>query len=298
MSAASTSGAKVVLLNTGNYPAFSNYLNETWIFTGTDWTDLSSTLIDPNGPLPCRTDAVMAFDGYNTILYGGRGASSLVGVLEDTWVWNGTAWTLLSPATTPFGRCKAEACGLGNSVVMFGGALANGQLLAETWVWDGYHQTWAQVTSTNSATTWPAARIGHCMASNGTTVVLFGGKGYNSQYNSTWTYTAVGGWTKLSPTTSPSVRSEACMAYDSTNNIWVLFGGQNANSYLDETWTFDGSNWTQVTGTMPSGRIGAEMAFDVTSHKTILFGGINATTNDPANDTWSFNGATGIWTQL
>ena len=299
---AATGANKIVLLNTGNYPSFSNYLNETWVFTGTDWTDISSTLIDPNGPLPCRTDAVMAFDGTNTMLYGGRGMASLVGVLLDTWLWNGAAWTKAAPTVAPFGRYKAEAANLGSTVVMFGGGIANGQLIDETWIWDGVAQNWSQITSTNSCASWPSARIGHCMAGDGTQVIMFGGRGNNSQYNSTWSF-ASGAWTKLAPTASPSVRSEACMVYDSVNSLFVLFGGQNEYNYLDETWTYNAltNTWTHIpvaNGVGPSGRVGAQMAFDTTSGKTILFGGINATTNYPADDTWAFDGSTLTWALL
>lgn len=294
---------KIVLLNTGNYPSFSSYLNETWLFNGTgtpDWTNTSATLVDASGPLPGRTGHIMSFDGANVMLYGGQGTTSSAGVFQDTWTWNGTTWTKQNPATVPFGRFGAESTFLaGTGVVMFGGAIANGQLLNETWVWNG--TTWSQVTVANG--TGPGARVGHAMAS-GTVVknqvILFGGRGNKYQSNSTWSF-ATGAWTELLPVTKPSIRSECVMSYDTTNNVYVLFGGQNEYNYLDETWTFNGVTWTQVAvanGVGPSGRINAQMAFDSVSQRTILFGGINATTNYPANDTWSFNAATGVWSIL
>ncbi len=292
-----------VLLDSGNYPSYSNYLNSTYVFPvsgGTpNWSLVSASSVDPLGPLPCRVDAVMAFDGYNVMLYGGREGSSTGGVLQDTWVYGPATtatWSQLSPATVPFGRYKSEGAYLaGTGVVMFGGEIV-GQLVDETWVWNGNTQAWSQVTSTNSATTWPSARTGHCMAASASQVLLFGGRGNNSQKNDTWSF-ASGAWTLLTPTASPSVRSEACMVYDSHNSVWVLFGGQNEYDYLNETWTFNGTTWTQVTGTMPSGRVGAQMAFDTTLNKTVLFGGQNATTNYPANDTWLFDGSALTWVQ-
>jgi len=306
MSAAPTSLARVVLLDTGNYPSFSSFLNETWTFSGTDWTNTSATLVNANGPLPGRTNAMMAFDGYNVVLYGGQGASSATGVLEDTWVWNGTTWTQLggpnppgpSLSPQPFSRFSAGMAYLaGTGVVMFGGTNLLYQLL-ETWVWNGHTQTWSQVTLANGAS--PNARVGHVMAASASEVVLFGGQGTNSQFNDTWTFNG-STWTQLFPATSPSVRSTACMVYDTVNSIWVMFGGKDEYDYLVDTWTFNGTTWTKVAhvnGVGPSGRVGAQMAFDATSGTTILFGGINATTNYPANDTWSFNGATLVWTQL
>ena len=289
-------GQRVVLLDTGNFPSFSSFLNETWVFTGTDWTNTGATLVDPNGPLPGRTGAVMCSDGTNVMLFGGQGSSSTAGVFEDTWLWNGTSWTKASPATVPFGRYGAEAAYLaGTGAVMFGGENLLFKTL-ETWIWNG--TTWAQVSLANGAS--PAARCGHVMAASSSLILLFGGEGTNSQFNDTWTFNGTT-WTKLAPANSPSVRSGACMAYDTVNHIWVLFGGSNPLNYLDETWTFNGTTWTQVVlgnGVGPSGRVGAQMAFDATSGKTILFGGINATTNYPANDTWAFDGSALTWTQL
>lgn len=306
------SGSTIVLLDPGSYPSFSTYGNETWIWNGTngngDWTLLNApaTIVDPAGPLGPSVNGVkmsgrlgqaMAFDGTNVMVFGGEGTSSMAGVFQDTWTFNGTTWTLQSPATAPYRRYNAEAAYLaGTGAVMFGGEIV-GQILNETWTWNG--TTWAQVTVANGAG--PAGRTGHCMAASSSTVVLFGGRGTNSQFQDTWTFNGTT-WTKLSPATSPSVRDGACMAYDSVNSIWVMFGGQNEYSYLPETWTFNGTTWTQVTvanGAGPAGRIGAQMAFDTVSGKTIMFGGVSAdNTHVAGSATWSFNAATGTWVQL
>src|SRR5260370_5033371 len=243
---------KIVLLDTGNYPSFLSFINETWVFnaTGTpDWTNTGATLVDANGPLPGRTDMVMSFDGGGVMVYGCTGASSTDGVFQDSWTYDGaspTVWTKQAPATVPFGRYKAEACYLaGTGVVMFGGAIANGQLLNETWVYSSGN--WAQVSTPNTVAGTPNARVGHVMAASTTQIILFGGRGTNSQFNDTWKYTTAGGWVKLSPTGTPSIRSESCMSWDSTNSVFVLFGGQNEYNYLNETWTFNPSGsgtWT------------------------------------------------------
>jgi hypothetical protein len=293
-----SAGSRVVLLDTGNYPSFSSFLNETWTFSGTDWTNTSASLVNSNGPLPGRTNMTMAYDGYNVMMFGGQGDSSTSGILEDTWLWSGTAWTKAAPATSPFGRYGSKSAYLvGTGVVMFGGRNTLYNLL-ETWVWNGNTQAWSQVAVANGAG--PAARINHVMAASATQVILFGGEGTNSQFNDTWSF-AAGAHTQLSPAISPSVRSGACMAYDVTNSKFVMFGGRNEYNYLDETWTFNGTTWTQVAvanGVGPSGRVGAQMCWDSQSGTTIMFGGTSATTNYPASSTWSFNGSTLAWTQL
>jgi hypothetical protein len=502
--------AKIILLNTGNYPSYSSYLNESWTFSSGDWTNVSPTLVDAGGPLPGRTDHVMAFDGSNVILYGGH--DSIGQMLQDTWLWNGLTWAKQSPVAKPFGRYKAQATYLpGTGIMMFGGENL-GNLLNETWIWNG--SNWSQVSHANTSAASPSGRTGHVMASNapgaplslggatsfavlgastvtntgssvitgdlglypGTSItgfppgtvigtihdtdaaaqaaqtaanatftagnalpgavaisadiggqtltpgvyrsatslaitgtlvldgqgnpnaswifqigvtpstlttaagnsvvslingasaanifwlvgssatlgtnttfkgtiiaqasvtattgagivgrlfaltgavtldtntvsvalspgpstiqtILFGGRGQKGQSNTTWSFSGTT-WTQLFPATSPSIRSEACMAFDSANGKWVMFGGQNEYGYLNETWTFDGTNWTKVAvpnGTGPAGHIGAQMAFDAGSNRTIMYGGISAKTNYPSNSTWSFNGATGVWSIL
>jgi hypothetical protein len=246
-------------------------------------------------PTPPRTDHVMAFDGSSVMLFGGRGTEE---VFQDTWLWTATGWTKASPATSPTGRYKAQSAYLaGTGVVMFGGE--NRQfMLRETWIWNG--TTWTQVALPNTVNGSPAARTGHMMAGGGGQVLLFGGRGSNFQSNHTWSFNGTT-WTRLLPATSPSIRSEGCMAYATTGGLFVMFGGQNEYGYLNETWVYNGTNWLQVTvpaGTGPAGRVGAQMAYDSTSNKVIMFGGISAGTNYPSNETWSFDALTLTWTQL
>nr|MDA8292961.1 hypothetical protein [Actinomycetota bacterium] len=70
-------------------------------------------------------------------------------------------------------------------------------------------------------------------------------------------------WTKQSPTTSPSARSFASMAYDPATGTMVLFGGDGSSGLLADTWTWNGTTWTkQSPTTSPSARYGASMAYD------------------------------------
>jgi hypothetical protein len=299
-----TASQKTVLLDPGSYPSVSSYLNQTWTWNGTDWASQSPNAmsIDPNGPLPGRINSVMAYDGTNVMLFGGQSSSSTGGVLEDTWTWNGTAWTQQSPANPPFGRYLAEACQLTISsghVVMFGGfgGAGNGQIITETWDWNGSTKVWTLDSSGGTSAT-PAGRVGHCMDGGTSYLVMFGGQNApgNAMYNDTWTFNGTN-WSQLSPATSPSVRTGASMAYDQTHNVWVMFGGKNYYNYLPETWIFNGTTWTQQNPTnYPAGLVWTQMCWDSQTGTVLLFGGQSATTNYPSNQTWSWNGTT--WTQL
>src|SRR5665213_593169 len=109
---------KIVLLDTGSYPSQANYLNETvtWLHSAEDWTIVTTSgYIDPLGPLPLRTNHVMAFDGSTSggtstiVMFGGEGQSETDGVFNDTWTFsNAGTWTKSPTAVSPFGRYRHE----------------------------------------------------------------------------------------------------------------------------------------------------------------------------------------------
>jgi hypothetical protein len=179
------------------------------------------------------TGTVVLFGGYN-------GSSDL----NDTWTWNGTTWTQQFPATSPPIRESSTmsydpATG---TVVLFGGF--NGGYLNDTWTWDG--TTWTQVDAspancTNNCVGSPSIRNWSTTAYDTATgaVVLFGGvnAGNTNNLNDTWTWNGTT-WTQQSPATSPPVRHDASMAYDTATGTVVLFGGHNGSSTLNDTWTY------------------------------------------------------------
>jgi hypothetical protein len=290
--------SEVVLMDTGAYPGQSDLLNQTWTWNGTDWTRVGTTLIDATGPLPGRLNQVMAYDGYNVMLYGGHDDSGLVGSLSSTWTRDATTWTQRFPATVPFGRHSARACRSTTTalnVTMFGGfgGGGSGEHLKETWKWDGNLQTWTLQAPATS----PSARVGHCMAGGPSYLVMFGGAISSGECkNDTWKYDGTT-WTLQTPAAAPSSRTGASMAYDQTNNVWVLFGGMNVYNRLPETWTYNGTTWTQAApAASPPGLTHAQMCWDTQSGKVLLFGGFSATDNYASNKTWSWSGTT--WTLL
>jgi hypothetical protein len=80
--------------------------------------------------------------------------------------------------------------GLGNTLVVFGGADETFTPLADTWTWNG--SAWTQ-----SKATGPSARYGHSMATLGTHAVLFGGlDGAGGTLDDTWAWDGAS-WQKL-----------------------------------------------------------------------------------------------------
>ena len=116
--------------------------------------------------------------------------------------------------------------------------------------------------------------------------VLFGGLG-SSLLNDTWVWNGAG-WTKQSPSASPTGRYFATMASDSSGNI-VLFGGEDFSGPRNDTWVWNGTNWSQKSpGTVPPARFLSMMSTDPAGH-VVMFGGEGD--SGLLNDTWVWNGS-------
>jgi uncharacterized protein (TIGR03437 family) len=130
----------------------------------------------------------MAYDSAHgqVVLFGGINGL----FFNDTWVWDGTSWTQLSPQTSPPGRNGHAMAydSIQGQVILFAGAGGdpnNATLLNDTWVWDGTN--WTQKFTSSS----PPPRDRHSMAfdSKQNQTVMFGGRTQTGGiYGDTWTW--------------------------------------------------------------------------------------------------------------
>ncbi len=255
-----------------------------------NWSQLSPTTSPPG-----RNDASMAYDPLidRIVLFGGNGYES---TLDDTWTFDGTTWTRVFPAASPQPRAGAAMAydpAIGK-VVLFSGADGSSN---DTWTFDG--TTWTQVAPAASP---PSALADGSMVYDTKIgrLVLFGGIDFacGCDSNATWTFDGAT-WTRLSPSTSPSARSNASISYDSGLGEVVLFGGGPYDGgALGDTWTFDGTTWTeQSPSASPSARIGGAYVYDPPAvGRSVLFGGLG---EQPCgcSDLWTYDASTSTWTQ-
>ena len=156
----------------------------------------------------------------------------------------------------------------------------------------------------------PSARSRAVAATDGKTVMLFGGLtgGFalgETTANDTWAWNGTSWIERITPTAPPS-RQGAAMAYDATNKTVVLFGGDSGCcTRLNDTWTWDvvGKAWTQqIPATLPPPRSGATMAYDPVTGRVVMFGGHGPPTNSLGDspvvfdDTWTWDGTRKTWT--
>jgi hypothetical protein len=133
------------------------------------------------------------------ILFGGLDNSNTY--LADTWIWDGTTWTIQSavpPDPCAFGAMASK----GGTTILFGGTTTRpGVIEGATWAWNG--ATWTEEEGFGGS---PPARLYNSVTADGDRIVMFGGLGPDGIiYGDTWTWDA-SGWRQEHPVTSPPPR--------------------------------------------------------------------------------------------
>ena len=221
-----------------------------------------------------------AFTRYG-ILFGGRDATQ---AFNDAWVYAGGAqgWLPMPTATAPSPR-HGHALDMDlQTILVFGGADANGMRNGETWRFttnwmntppgQAFTSNWSQLNPAHA----PSPRDGHALAYDHATsanALLFGGRTDTGLSNETWLFIG-GDWQQLSPTQSPPARQGHTL--QPTWDGWYLFGGNDDSQTFDDQWFFDGQQWQQLPN-MPfavTGAASAMLGFERSRH--VFVGGQDA----------------------
>jgi hypothetical protein len=142
----------------GGYNILGNYINKTWTWNGTEWTEVKA-----NKRPHLRALGSMWYDPIlrKTVLFGGIGRKDNEGRLErfnDMWSFDGSTWTEIKPATLPTTRYGAQIAVDPNSnrAILFGGlgletdgALQKQVYADDTWEWNG--TTWTKLATEGTA---------------------------------------------------------------------------------------------------------------------------------------------------
>lgn len=211
----------------GGYGGVTGFLGDTWEWDGTDWQQRFSA----HAPA-ARGNAGMVYENARgkVLLFGGELQPPVPPWLfvNDTWQWDGTDWTQLTPASAPPPRA---ACGMvydhgRGRTVLFGGFA--GSRKNDTWEWDGAN--WQQSFPVHV----PERRNSHGMAYDGARqrVVMFGGvPDWVGTLRDTWEYDGTD-WAQTAPPVSPP--GYMPMTYDPVRGRVVLSTGYSTwEYYLD-----------------------------------------------------------------
>jgi hypothetical protein len=269
----------------GGFSAPATFNGDTWTWNGASW-------IQRAGGPPQLFGSAMAFDAARgvTVLFGGATTDGGGGGIphNETWEWNGTAWTQV-PVAGPSARAShAMAYDSARQVtVLFGGGVNFGDVNGQTWEWNG--NVWDQRLPATS----PPARNSHRMAYDSCrhVTVLFGGHTASEQFNDeTWEWNGTD-WVQRHPETNPPPRYLHAMAYDAARHVTVLFGGYSGGHVPDgDAWEWDGTTWTQRLDSGPSSRDDHSLVYDSARGVAVLFGGATHISPDvESGETWELS---------
>jgi hypothetical protein len=193
----------------------------------------------------------MAFDqsrGVIVLFGGGDG----VGLLNDTWEWNGTHWSQSNPVMRPSVRAGAGMAfdPVNASVLLYGGGDVNGVPLVDTWSWNGTN--WQLRTPATPPTQRgnPAMVTDTCRQR----VVLYGGNNYDMF---PWEWDGAQWHQLYTPTGGPRLGSGS--AYDATHRAVVYFGGNDPSfvNWMSDTWVYS-TPWPATNTSYGGGCAGSE----------------------------------------
>jgi N-acetylneuraminic acid mutarotase len=222
----------------GGLTAAPAYVADTWqLVTDPGANTATWNNVTPTTSPGKRADAAMAFDVANqvAVLFGGSTSSAF---FDDTWLWNGSAWTAVTGPSPSARRSAGLAYDpVRKRVVLFGG-LAMGTSggpnspLQDTWEWDGAMSTWTQITPESSV---PPARSGQTMVYDPQRerIVMYGGVA-DTVLDDVWEWDGnAKTWTQVvNVLGAVKARTFAVGAYDAFRRELVVFGGDDLGEQL------------------------------------------------------------------
>lgn len=252
-----------------------------------------------NSP-PARQESMMAYSATVSahVLFGGLECAQS-NLLNDVWQYSaGTnTWTQKFPSgALPASRHQAAMVSLANgNILLYGGNLDTFGVFPVDDL-----RSYAPATSTwtllSPPAPVPAAKMSAGATAVGNVMWLCGGvDGTGLVVGDCWSYDATSNlWT--SRAALPSPRFGPGMVATPAGAIYV-FGGSSGVE-LNDLLLLSGGAWTSpLNNNPPPPREGAVLAVEPSTGNLLMFGGLNASTGQVYSDLWSYNPASGAWTQ-
>ena len=236
-------------------------------------------------PGPAAPDSVFGFsvaDDVATarlVFFGG------VDSYDQTWLWDGARWSHALPAASPPGRLGAAAAYDPQTaeVMLFGGRLAAGRLVDDTWGWTG--TTWHRLDDGSAA---PPAGEGSLMAWDDAThdMVLVTPTSQASG-GETWEWAGTH-WVRQPAGDVDASPIAGEMAFDpQTASLLLVSPLLPPTGVGTTTWRWTGGFWEELGSPPPTATAG--LALDPVSNRLLLCS--NPTSVAPSR-LWAWSGAT------
>ena len=192
------------------------------------------------------------------MLFGG------VGDYANTWLWDGSKWTLAHPKTSPEGRFGASEAydPQTKTVLLFGGRLEPGTPVHDTWAWNG--TAWLDLDSGAGG---PQPGEGSDMAWDPAhkQMVLLTRSGVISNPARTWVWSGTH-WTQPAGSALPAGASYSPMWFDPVTRsllaVGCCVGPPPSTGAANTTWRWNGASWTLLPTPANPAVNGSTMALD------------------------------------
>ena len=195
-------------------------------------------------------------------MHGGSGG----GLRTDSWLWNGTDWTL-----HPIAGPALPGSFLQTTVQREGYVVAHDR--GKTFRWNA---GWTQLEDATAVVS-PRFAASGAVDLAGRRVLIHGGAENSTTTASSISWT--GTWQRLGNTavdSSPGRVQSAAMTYDVVRRQFVHFGGfsTTTSSVVNDTWVYDGAWSKKLPGApLPAPRFGHVLVYDAAGDRSVLFGG-------------------------
>lgn len=248
------------------------YFGDTWEWTaagpggGGAWGQSPAT-----GP-SARINAGMAYDSARsrTVLFGGRTLVSPATFSNETWEFDGSAWSLITPAASPpatEGLLLAYDSTRQRTVLVANSA---------TWEYDG--ATWTQQADATPSTNGPATRFSIAYDAGRARMVLFGPVLASGSFTGIGVWERnVPGWTLVQQDTFPYYYDGPSRAsYDVAGaRILVLDVTNIGQSARVWSWKGPALGWTRLSGEGPAPLSYGSATFDAAGGQFVTVGGFS-----------------------
>jgi hypothetical protein len=261
---------------------------------------------------------------HQLVLFGG------IDSYATTWLWDGRRWSLAHPLRSPAGRFGAAAAydPLTHVVMLYGGRLAPGDVVDDTWAWDG--TTWQELdtgvgsppSGEGSTMVWDSALDEMVLISGGTWIwdadhwrrqpggdlpagTAIGGAAFDPVTRSlvaisccapqVATFTWNGRiWRQISThSNAPAIVS---LALDPVSNRLLFCSDPTRSVVGEQMWSWNGTNWIPLAGAQLPALPEAEVTDTDDGHVLVLDFVIEATQGAPRPiHVWSWTGS--VWNQ-
>lgn len=256
-------------------------LGDTWT-RGTGGWRLRRTAVSP-GP---RFDAVMADDPAAgvVVLFGGRRRGPAAASLDDTWDWDGSAWSRRATATAPPPGDSARGLAYDAATRTLVLVTEPGVGTAETWTLGG--DGWvAHPGAATPATGWIAPGPG------GTVIAVVGPDA--ADRGATWRWDG-SRWDEAAAPTAVEVEPlSALLAWDPATGRTLLVEVEFQDvdgAPAGGTWTWDGATWTEHhSSPAVAGAVGVTQPVVAGERPLVLLGGPQDA--GAYRDAWAWDGS-------